>query len=116
MRCERCGAIARESEIWEEEDEINKHWGICLSMGTCEFDLCPDCTAKVVEWVYGKFTRQAIDQLKALRGSRSLRDVAKEVGVSAATLSRVENGKQPSLDSFNKIGEWLAERWTENQS
>lgn len=47
--------------------------------------------------------------LKSQRGNRGLREIAAEIGISAATLSRVEAGKQPDLDSFRKICEWLGE-------
>jgi transcriptional regulator with XRE-family HTH domain len=45
--------------------------------------------------------------IKKRRGDRGLRQVAAEIGISAATLSRVETGKQPDLDSFTKICTWL---------
>ena len=45
--------------------------------------------------------------IKERRASRGLREVAREIGISAATLSRVEAGKQPDLDSFKKICTWL---------
>jgi len=45
--------------------------------------------------------------IKERRGSRGLRQVAAEMDISAATLSRVEAGKQPDLDSFRKICAWL---------
>lgn len=45
--------------------------------------------------------------LKERRGSRGIRAVAAEIGISAATLSRVETGKQPDLDTFSKICRWL---------
>ena len=41
------------------------------------------------------------------RGTRRVRDAAKEIGVSAATLSRIENGKQPDLATFEKLCRWL---------
>lgn len=41
------------------------------------------------------------------RGARGVRDAAKEIGVSAATLSRIENGKQPDLATFEKLCRWL---------
>lgn len=46
-------------------------------------------------------------KLVATRGSRGVRDVAKEIGVSAATLSRVERGYMPDLETFGKICSWL---------
>ncbi len=45
--------------------------------------------------------------LKEKRGNRGIRAVAAEIGTSAATLSRVESGKQPDLDTFAKICLWL---------
>ena len=41
------------------------------------------------------------------RGDRGIREIAAEVGVSAATLSRIENGKLPDLDTFGKLCRWL---------
>ena len=32
---------------------------------------------------------------------------AKQIGISKATLSRVENGKVPDLNTFSKIIKWL---------
>jgi transcriptional regulator with XRE-family HTH domain len=46
-------------------------------------------------------------QLKAKRGSRSLREVASEADVSFSTLSRVEKGKVPDLDTFVRLCAWL---------
>jgi transcriptional regulator with XRE-family HTH domain len=41
------------------------------------------------------------------RGSMGVRAAAKEIGVSAATLSRVENGHLPDLQNFGLICQWL---------
>jgi transcriptional regulator with XRE-family HTH domain len=41
------------------------------------------------------------------RAQRGIREVAGEIGVSAATLSRVERGKLPDLETFGKICKWL---------
>ena len=41
------------------------------------------------------------------RGGRGVRAAAAEVGVSSATLSRVENGHMPDLETFAKICKWL---------
>ena len=41
------------------------------------------------------------------RGVRGIREVAAEIGISYATLSRVENGKVPDLETFSKICKWL---------
>ncbi len=45
--------------------------------------------------------------LRERRGGRGVRDVAKEIGVSPATLSRVETGKLPDLLTFRKLCAWL---------
>jgi len=41
------------------------------------------------------------------RGVKGIREVAAEIGISYATLSRVENGKVPDLKTFSKICTWL---------
>lgn len=41
------------------------------------------------------------------RGERGVRKVAAEIGVSAATLSRVERGYLPDLETFRKVCRWL---------
>ena len=41
------------------------------------------------------------------RGHRGLRVVAAEVGTSAPTLSRIESGKMPNLQTFGKLCRWL---------
>ncbi|MBV9865366.1 MAG: helix-turn-helix transcriptional regulator [Abitibacteriaceae bacterium] len=46
-------------------------------------------------------------ELKRKRGERGLRETAKEIGISTATLSRIESGKQPDLDTFSKLCKWL---------
>lgn len=46
-------------------------------------------------------------KLRERRGGRGIRLVAAELGVSAATLSRVERGYLPDLDTFGKICRWL---------
>ena len=51
--------------------------------------------------------RQMGALLRKRRGRRGLRDTAPEIGVSAATLSRIENGKQPDLLTFEKLCRWL---------
>lgn len=45
--------------------------------------------------------------LREKRGNRGIREVAGEMGISPATLSRVENGKLPDLETFSKICKWL---------
>ena len=41
------------------------------------------------------------------RGARGLRTVADEIGTSAPTLSRIESGKMPDLQTFGKLCRWL---------
>ena len=41
------------------------------------------------------------------RGDRGLREVAREIGTSPATLSRVEGGKMPDITTFGKLCRWL---------
>jgi transcriptional regulator with XRE-family HTH domain len=46
--------------------------------------------------------------IKTKRGNRGLREVAQEIGdVSPSTLSRIENGKVPDIDTFLRICAWL---------
>ncbi len=45
--------------------------------------------------------------VKQKRGTRGIREVAKEIGISTATLSRIENGKLPDLETFSKACLWL---------
>lgn len=39
----------------------------------------------------------------------SLRELAEEVGISAATLSRIERGNSPDLLSFGQLCAWMKE-------
>ena len=41
------------------------------------------------------------------RGSQGLRTVAADIGTSAPTLSRIEAGKMPDLQTFRKLCLWL---------
>ena len=53
-------------------------------------------------------TLESIGRLVAKkRGDRGIRAVAKEIGVSASTLSRVEHGHLPDLENYRKICAWL---------
>jgi len=46
--------------------------------------------------------------LKSQRAGRGLRAIAEEIGnISAATLSRIEQGKIPDVDTFINICKWL---------
>lgn len=44
---------------------------------------------------------------KKRRGDEGIRATAKQIGISAATLSRVERGHVPDIDTFRKICAWL---------
>jgi len=45
--------------------------------------------------------------LRDRRGGRGIREVAEEIGISPATLTRIEAGRLPDLLTFRKISEWL---------
>lgn len=44
---------------------------------------------------------------KEKRGSEGIRATAATIGISPATLSRIENGHLPDLETFRRICEWL---------
>jgi transcriptional regulator with XRE-family HTH domain len=48
-----------------------------------------------------------VERLKEKRGDQGIRKIAEQIGISAATLSRVERGNVPDLETFRKICEWL---------
>jgi transcriptional regulator with XRE-family HTH domain len=48
-------------------------------------------------------------RIQEKRGGMGIREAAKQVGVSPATLSRVENKKIPDLETFEKICQWLGD-------
>lgn len=55
-----------------------------------------------------KRTLQSLGRkLKEKRGDTGIRVVATEIGISPATLSRVERGHLPDLETFSKICKWL---------
>jgi DNA-binding Xre family transcriptional regulator len=37
------------------------------------------------------------------RGERGVREFARQIGISAATLSRIERGKLPDIETFGKL-------------
>ena len=45
--------------------------------------------------------------LRSRRGGRGLREVAHEIGISPATLTRIEAGRLPDILTFKKICAWL---------
>ena len=58
--------------------------------------------------------------IKEKRANSGLREIAKEIGgISAPTLSRIENGSLPDIDTYFKICKWLqvpTDYFTSNQS
>lgn len=49
----------------------------------------------------------AIFERRGGRFSEGLRKAAREIGISPATLSRIESGKAPDLKTFRKLCLWL---------
>lgn len=49
------------------------------------------------------------DRLKEHRDSKGVREAAREIGISPATLSRVERGNVPDIETFGKICNWLGD-------
>jgi transcriptional regulator with XRE-family HTH domain len=49
------------------------------------------------------------EHIAVKRGAVGVRAAAKDAGVSPATLSRVENGNVPDLETFEKLCRWLGE-------
>ncbi|MFC1678642.1 helix-turn-helix domain-containing protein [Elusimicrobiota bacterium] len=45
--------------------------------------------------------------LKRERGNQKLRETAEKIGISAATLMRIENGRMPDLTTFGLVCRWL---------
>ncbi len=49
------------------------------------------------------------EQIAVKRGPVGVRAAARDAGVSPATLSRIENGNVPDLETFEKLCRWLGE-------
>lgn len=49
------------------------------------------------------------EMISARRGALGVRAAASEIGISPATLSRIENGNVPDLVTFAAICRWLGE-------
>jgi transcriptional regulator with XRE-family HTH domain len=45
--------------------------------------------------------------MRRARGDAGLRETAREIGISPATLSRVEGGKLPDIETFKKLCTWM---------
>ncbi len=55
-----------------------------------------------------KLTIQTLGyQLAEKRGSRGVRETAKEIGITHSTLIRIEKGHLPDLETFGKVCRWL---------
>jgi len=55
-----------------------------------------------------KLTLQILGRrLAEKRKLRGIREVAKEIGVSPATLSRIERGYVPDIETFGKVCRWM---------
>lgn len=56
-------------------------------------------------------SRRALSSLGKMveekRGDSKLRETAKEIGISAATLLRIESGRIPDVATFGKVCRWL---------
>src|SRR5207249_7254287 len=62
------------------------------------------CNARSGELMTPKNLGQMVQRK---RGSMGIRAAAGEIGISPATLSRIENGRVPDLDTLKKICAWL---------
>ena len=49
------------------------------------------------------------ERIVVKRGAVGVRASARDAGLSPATLSRIENGNVPDLETFEKLCQWLAE-------
>jgi transcriptional regulator with XRE-family HTH domain len=48
------------------------------------------------------------EMIKSKRGKRGLREISQEIGgISVSTLSRVENGNLPDIETYIRICKWL---------
>lgn len=53
-------------------------------------------------------TKKFSEMIKSKRGKQGLRALANEIGVSASTLSRIEQGNLPDIDTYITLCEWLS--------
>jgi len=59
-------------------------------------------------WRENPMTPKDLGQLlQRKRGSMGVRAAAGEIGISPATLSRIENGRVPDLETLKKVCAWL---------
>jgi transcriptional regulator with XRE-family HTH domain len=52
-------------------------------------------------------TNKFSEMIKSKRGKIGLRQLSTEIGVSPSTLSRVEQGNLPDIDTYIKLCKWL---------
>lgn len=52
-------------------------------------------------------TLKLSNMIKSKRGKTGLRETAGQIGISAPTLSRIEQGNLPDIETYVKICEWL---------
>lgn len=52
-------------------------------------------------------TLKFAEMIKSKRGSKGLRALASEIHVSASTLSRIEQGNLPDIDTYLRLCAWL---------
>lgn len=65
-------------------------------------------TRKTDRHTMAAITFQTLGQmLREKRGARGIRETAREIQVSPATLSRMERGLMPDLETFGKVCRWL---------
>jgi transcriptional regulator with XRE-family HTH domain len=64
-------------------------------------------------------TKKLAVAVRARRGKLSLRKAAEKSGVSYPTLSKIENGDKPDLETFIKVCRWIelpTEYFTQEQA
>lgn len=52
-------------------------------------------------------TKKFSEMIKSKRGTVGLRALASEIGISASTLSRIEQGNLPDIDTYLILCNWL---------
>lgn len=52
-------------------------------------------------------TNKFSEMIKSKRGNVGLRATASEIGISASTLSRLEQGNLPDIDTYLRLCNWL---------
>ena len=52
-------------------------------------------------------TKKFSEMIKSKRGNIGLRALATEIGISASTLSRIEQGNLPDIDTYLRLCNWL---------